>query len=390
MKALRAADRPTHPRALHPGAWWLWALGLATAATRTTNPLLLVLLVSAAGYVVVARRTNAPWARSYAAFLKLGALVIGIRIVFQMIFGAGITGDTVLLRLPELPLPEALEGVRIGGPITAEALASAAYEGLKLATILACVGAANALANPKQLLRSVPGALYELGVAVVVAMTFAPQLVTDAARARSARRLRGQSDRGLRAVRAGTMPVLEGAMERSLALAAAMDSRGYGRLGPVSKATRRLTAVLVLGGLLGVCVGVYGVLGASLPAPVGVPLLLVGLALACLGLVVGGRRSIRTRYRPTPWAIPEWLVAACGVATAAVFIGAELAGVEALRPSLMPLATPSLPLVCLAGIATAIAPAWLAPPPASTLPTEPAQPPRSSGPADPAPEEARA
>ena len=29
------------PRALHPGAWWLWALGLATAASRTTNPLLL-------------------------------------------------------------------------------------------------------------------------------------------------------------------------------------------------------------------------------------------------------------------------------------------------------------------------------------------------------------
>ena len=29
------------PRTLHPGAWWLWALGLATAASRTTNPLLL-------------------------------------------------------------------------------------------------------------------------------------------------------------------------------------------------------------------------------------------------------------------------------------------------------------------------------------------------------------
>ena len=31
------------PRALHPGAWWLWALGLATAASHTTNPLPLAL-----------------------------------------------------------------------------------------------------------------------------------------------------------------------------------------------------------------------------------------------------------------------------------------------------------------------------------------------------------
>ena len=33
------------PRALHPGAWWLWAVGLAAAASRTTNPLLLALVV---------------------------------------------------------------------------------------------------------------------------------------------------------------------------------------------------------------------------------------------------------------------------------------------------------------------------------------------------------
>ena len=32
-------------RDLHPVAWWIWAVGLAAAATLTTNPLLLVLLV---------------------------------------------------------------------------------------------------------------------------------------------------------------------------------------------------------------------------------------------------------------------------------------------------------------------------------------------------------
>src|SRR6185436_19367571 len=42
------------PRALHPGAWWVWALGLATAASRTTNPFVLLLVVAVAGYVVAA------------------------------------------------------------------------------------------------------------------------------------------------------------------------------------------------------------------------------------------------------------------------------------------------------------------------------------------------
>ena len=48
-------------RDLHPGAWWLWALGLAAAASATTNPLLLVLLVAVAGFVVALRRSDQPW-----------------------------------------------------------------------------------------------------------------------------------------------------------------------------------------------------------------------------------------------------------------------------------------------------------------------------------------
>ena len=35
---MRAVDRLTFPRSLHPGAWWLWAVALAAAASRTQNP----------------------------------------------------------------------------------------------------------------------------------------------------------------------------------------------------------------------------------------------------------------------------------------------------------------------------------------------------------------
>ena len=34
------------PRWTHPVAWWAWALCLATAASRTSNPLLLLLIVA--------------------------------------------------------------------------------------------------------------------------------------------------------------------------------------------------------------------------------------------------------------------------------------------------------------------------------------------------------
>lgn len=222
------APEASRANALHAGAWWLWALGLAVAASRTTNPLLLGLLVGVAGYVVAARRTDAPWARSYGAFVKLGLFVVFLRVVFSLLLGSPIPGTHELFTLPEVPLPDWAQGVRIGGRVTAEQLVFAVYDGLKLATLLICVGAANALANPARLLKSLPGALYEAGVAVVVAMTFAPNMVADVVRLRTARRLRGRPTGGVRAVLQIGLPVLEGALERSIAVAASMDARGTG------------------------------------------------------------------------------------------------------------------------------------------------------------------
>lgn len=329
--------------ALHAGAWWLWALGLATAASRTTDPLLLGLLVGVAGYVVAARRTDAPWARSYGTFVRLGLFVIGIRLVFSVVLGSPVPGSHTLFTLPELPLPHWAQGVRVGGRVTAEQLVFALYDGAKLATLLICVGAANALANPARLLKSLPGALYEVGVAVVVAMTFAPNMVADVVRLRTARRLRGRPTGGVRAVLQIGLPVLEGALERSVAVAASMDARGYGRTAQVPRAVRHTTTVLTLGGLLGVCAGTYGLLAAE-GASYGLPVLGVGLLAALAGLRLGGRRSVRTRYRPDRWGPRAWLVAGSGVAVAALMIWAGARDTAALHPGVVPLVAPVLPL----------------------------------------------
>ncbi|MGW5049622.1 CbiQ family ECF transporter T component [Actinokineospora sp. NPDC004072] len=336
---------------IHPGAWWLWALGLAALAGRTTNPLLLGLVAAVAGYVVVRCRTPAPWAAAYGMFLKLGLVVIAIRVLFHVLIG-GVTGPTVLFSLPEVPLPG---DISVGGPVSAEGLVLALCQGMQLAVLLGCVGAANALANPKRLLKTLPAALYEVSVAVVVALTVAPQLAVAARDVRRARQLRGDPARGRRAVRTLLVPVLEDALERSLTLAAAMDSRGYGRTAGLPPRTRLLTSALVVGGLLGLCVGAYGLLDVSAPAVVGVPMLVAGVLLAVAGLRLGARRVRRTTYRPDRWSAPAALIAASGLAALAVTVVAEIMGVGLVPPT-VPLTWPQLPLLPAAGVLLALAP----------------------------------
>ncbi|MCB0953642.1 MAG: hypothetical protein KDB13_13175, partial [Microthrixaceae bacterium] len=64
------------PRMLHPGAWWIWALGMATAASRTTNLVLLALILAVVALVVAARRGSAPWARGFKYYLYLALIII--------------------------------------------------------------------------------------------------------------------------------------------------------------------------------------------------------------------------------------------------------------------------------------------------------------------------
>jgi energy-coupling factor transport system permease protein len=356
---MRPQHNPTYPRALHPGAWWLWALGLAAAASRTTNPVPLVLVIVVTWFVVTARRGDTPWAASYALFFKLSLAVIAIHLVFQALLADHGQGLTVLVTLPEIPLPDAT-GVKLGGEVTLEAVLVALYFALQLAAIFCCIGAANALGSARQLLRYMPAALYEIGVACVIALTFAPQLVTDARRVRLAAQARAGGRGRLRRFGRLAMPVLEGSLERSVALAAAMDARGYGRTTVAVPAERRLTTALLLTGALATALGLYGVLSGAQSA-LGLPVLAVGIALAAGGFVVGGRRTSRTRYRPDPWALPELLVVGSGL------VAAVLTFVEAARrPAYLVLPTvtevPPVPLLSCVGILVALAPSFLAPP----------------------------
>jgi energy-coupling factor transport system permease protein len=167
------------------------------------------------------------------------------------------------------------------------------------------------------------------------------------------------------------MPVLEGALDRSLELASSMDARGYGRRTDMPSARRRSSLVTGAGMLL-VMVGIYDVLSSSAPWSFGVAALVVGVAALGLGATLSGRRMRRTRYRPDPWRGTEWMVALSGIAVVAAFSVADVVGFAGLQATFVPLAVPPVSVVACVGVLVGVVPALGAPrAPTSSLGREP-------------------
>lgn len=369
------------PRTLHPLAWWGWAIGLAVAASLTLNPLLLVLIVTVVALVVGARRSDSPWARAFKLYVLLGLSIIVIRVVLHVLVGFK-AGTTRILSLPSVELPSWAAGIDILGDVYLEGLVAALLLAAQLAALIIALGGANALANPKRLLRNLPSALHEVGTAVVVAVSVAPQLADSVQRVFRARLLRGDSRRGLRALPRVALPVLQDTLDRSLMLAAAMESRGYGRVRVPSEAEsnaasdtasapaarfipgRLGTGVLTLGGLLLLAFGMYGLLDpTTVPGWSGLPVLIAGSVAVAVGLWVSGRRVQVTRYRPDRWQYPETITLLAGWSAAAGVIADRFLDPAGLTMSTQPLLAPPLPVLATLGILVALAPAVLTPPP---------------------------
>lgn len=289
-------------RTLHPWAWWLWACGGMAVASFTRNALLLLLLAGAITWVVVIRRSAAPWARSIRAYAWLALIVIGIRVVFQILLG-GIRYGTVLFTLPEISLPAWFAGIELGGPVTLEGIAFTVIDASRLAVLLFCVGAANTLANPRRAFRSLPRHFHRIATSVVIALSVAPQLVESVQRVSRARRLRGTTTSRRHAVRGLVVPVLEDSIERSMLLAQSMEARGFG-------STSRVT-----------------------------------------------------RYRPDPWRLEETITACCGLAAGLLAWWLHSDDPMLMWPPALPLSWPQLSPVIVAIVVLMALPGIVSPPP---------------------------
>ncbi len=349
-------------RGLHPAAWWLWAGCLAAAAIRVTNPLLLALIAATAAYVVSARRSSAPWSRSLVFFLRLGLVVIVVRVAVQIVFGQRLPGH-VLFTLPEVPLPAWAAGVSIGGPVTAEAILSAAVQGLRLAVVLICFGAANSLASPYRLLRCLPPSSTRPGWPSPCRCPSPPRWSSPSPPS--------AMPAGCGADPPGGSPVSGAWPSRSSRVpstvpcswpppwtpaATAAGCRWPGPPGGWPVVPPPAACSPSWWGSTGRWIS------GSLPAG-GVPFLAVGAILVGTGLAVGGRRTNRTRYRPDAWGTPEWLVVGSGVVVLGGFVVASVVGVAGLQLVVYPLRFPTLPLLPTACILVGLLPAVVAPAP---------------------------
>jgi len=295
---------------IQPATWWLvgFAFAISAAAQHSLVVLGAIALVSV-GLIYVFRQP-APWAQSLRFYLWLAAVIVIVRIGFRIVFsyaGAGeLSPDQIALNLPPLDFElGALGSLHLLGPLTWATLNAALVDGLRLAAIILSVGMANTLANPRKLLKSTPGALYEVATAISVAINLAPQLIDSLHRVRRARLLRGRSQR-VSAFAGTVIPVLEETIDRSLNLAASMDARGFGRRGSQTKLQRGLARGASVVSIVLELVGSYLLLATVGMTAIAIALIAVGLALTIVALRLSSLGSVRTRFKPQVFGVADF------------------------------------------------------------------------------------
>jgi len=206
-------------RDVGPTSIWLVAVLLVASASASFNIWYLSILVTVtlAGLAIWAVRTKRPaafWLSLWLAFTAVAA-----RVLFGIVFSG--TEPGIELNLGFGP------PLHLLGQISAGQMESFAILGLRVSAIVSVVGLANAMANPRALLRSAPSVLRNFSTALAMALNLGPQVAVSAQRIRAARSLRSASRASLR-LGSLMVAVLQDAIEKSMQLAASMELRGFG------------------------------------------------------------------------------------------------------------------------------------------------------------------
>lgn len=272
--------------------WLAWALAAATSVQLAPNPIYVAVVIAIAMTVVAVNTRRTALSAAFPIILGVAGLFAVLRVLLTVITTHG-TGD-VLLRLPAGRLPTILGGFVVGGTVEAQVLARAAAESFALVGMLAAFGAFNAVVSHYELVESAPRAFHELGLAVIVALSFVPATVASITGIREADRART----GGRVVRRGRLlrqlvPLLATGMERATALSESMDARGFG----YRRATRpdRLVAVGTAAALVALAAALVALIGRA--TAVAFSLATAGAGLLLVVVVASSRASSRTRYR---------------------------------------------------------------------------------------------
>jgi len=181
---------------------------------------------------------SSPTAQGWGGFLRLGLWLVAFNIIFNLLSVRA--GATTLFTLPSWRWQTMTETgtmtiMQIGGRVSLESLVYGLSNGLSLVAILLTFATFNMAVDHYRLLRSIPQFLYSSAIVVSIAITFIPQMMVAQQEIREAQMIRGHRFRRIRDLLPLFVTLLAEGLERSITLAEAMESRGFG-LPPASKA----------------------------------------------------------------------------------------------------------------------------------------------------------
>lgn len=294
-------------RSFDARAWLVWLFVGGFLSLSTSNPFYLILLLSLSRVVDFACRPIEPRAWRL-PFWRISFVILLFSTLFN--FLTAHFGRTVILVLPDgWPL--------IGGPLTAEAAVYGFLNGLRLVTLLSFFLAFNTIVPVSDLTGLIPGALHEIGVVMLIAITYIPETARQFGRIRDAQAIRGHRLKGLKDWRPIVLPLLIGGLERALNLSETMVARGYGSTVYVKTPLR---ARLLM--LMGLMIAMSGALRLLWGAGDGRILLLLGVIAVGIAYIYLSGLVRRTRYRPRRWRATDTLVVIGAIVSLMLFFPA--------------------------------------------------------------------
>ncbi len=278
-------------------SWVVWLISISVITLVTRNPFYLIILLLIAR--VVESTCFVTSTRVKIHFWRLAAIIMMGSILFNLLMVR--VGGTILFNLPQ-------NWWLIGGPKTLEAAIYGAINGLTLITLLAIFLTFNAVVPVSDLIKLIPKAMTNLGIILLLALTYVPETISHLRRIREAQAIRGHRLRGFRDWQPIVIPLLIGGLERSLSLAESMISRGFSSTVNVRQPVSN--QLVMLSGLVLTFAGWIITFQNMI---LGIILLIIGV-MVIVGLFFWtGRRIRRSQYRPRPWVWSDWAVIICSL-----------------------------------------------------------------------------
>lgn len=301
-------------------AWLAWGAAMTVPLLTGRHPVVLAELLV---IVMVVRTVCLPenQARGWEWLIRIAALAVPLGMLFNVLTVRA--GDHKIFSLPsEVPF--------LGGDLTWNALLYGFISGVTIVTLVAVGTTVAAALDWSSVIRLLPARARNVAVAGSVAWSFLPQLSRSWRDIREAQAARGHRWRGARDIVPLAVPLLAGGLDRSITMAEALESRGFGYSAGAERSLSKST-ILIATALTIAVAGLYMfAVGQSVFA---LAVLVSTAGLAWLGLRSQGGMST---HRQTPYRISVWtrgdtlIVIASMVAMAATIILLQL-DPEALR-----------------------------------------------------------